>query len=244
MVSAGPPGQSKFGVIAVGKLDRPLDTQTRRGEPRRTLALTTTAIQEQVGPRVEVLNISASGMLLQTDARLSIEEGLMVVLPEAGEREAQIVWTSEDLYGCRFAQKLTKAELSAIELRSRPISESKKPTQPQQMNDETFGQRLKRLRMASRYSMVGLAAATGVTKPTLWKWETERVRPRQKALANLASVLNVSESYLLFGIGDGEAGLGSQETANLAETIAHSRSTIAELAGVSTDKVSIDIDFG
>ena len=183
-------------------------------------------------------------MLLRTASELDNREMLTVVLPGAGKKTAQIVWNSGDLFGCRFSEALSKGDLSAVQLKAEPESKSNRSDKPAETNEETFGQRLKRLRMSSSYSMVSLATATGVTKPTLWKWETERVRPRQKALATLAGLLGVSESYLLFGIGEGEEPAVEPATGNLAETIATSRSVIADLAGVATDKVTIDIDFG
>ena len=231
-------------IVAQAKLDRSHSPDSRREEPRRKLVLATTAQQQQIGPRVDILNISSRGMLLRTIGNLDKHEALTVILPEAGEKLAEIVWSSGDLHGCRFAEPLTKGEISAAQLKARPLDVQPSASPSSDLQSETFGQRLKRLRMASSYSMVGLANATGVTKPTLWKWETERVRPRQKALANLAGVLGVSESYLLFGIGDGEEGPAETGQSNLAETVAASRAAIARLAGVSTDKVTIDIDFG
>jgi len=231
-------------VVAKANLELEATCGSRREEPRRRLLLSTRAHQSASGPAVDILNISSGGMLMRTDATLDLEEAVIVVLPEAGERSAQIVWNSGDLYGCRFQDALNPGELSAIQLKARPLDPIRASNRKEFENDETFGRRLKRLRMESDYSMVGLAAATGVTKPTLWKWETERVRPRQKALANLAQVLGVSESFLLFGIGDGQDDDRQEPPGNLAETIAISRSMIADLAGVPTEKVAIDIDFG
>lgn len=238
-------GGSGMKIVARGKLDRNLSADGRRQEERRKLVLATTAQQQHhVGPRVDILNISSRGMLLRTLGSLDKHEALTVILPEAGEKVAEIVWSSGDLHGCRFREPLSKGELSAAQLKARTHGSANIARNVDSTDEETFGSRLKRLRMESSYSMVGLAAATGVTKPTLWKWETERVRPRQKALATLAGVLGVSESFLLFGIGEGEDAGADKARGNLAETIASSRKAIAELAGVSSDKVAIDIDFG
>ncbi len=244
MPSPSSPTGRGITVVASGTLDHAAEAGSRRKEPRRKLVLATTARQQHLGPAVDILNISSRGMLLRTACELDIREMLTIVLPEAGEKTAQIVWNSGDLFGCRFSEPLSQGELSAVQLKAQPDSKTNEPNKPREMTEETFGQRLKRLRMASSYSMVSLAKATGVTKPTLWKWETERVRPRQKALAMLAGLLGVSESYLLFGIGEGEEQVPDQAPGNLAETISASRSVIADLAGVSTDKVTIDIDFG
>lgn len=236
-------GKDEMLIVAQARFDRPAGPGSRRGEPRRRLALSTTAQQSGAGPAVDILNLSPGGMLLRTGEGLDLSEALTVALPQAGDKTAEIVWHSGDLYGCRFAEPLSRGEFSAAQLAARHGEDEDEPEAASQPANvaESFGQRLKRLRVASGYSMVGLAAAAGVTKPTLWKWETGRVHPRQRALRQLAGVLGLSESYLLFGIEDG--GLRLPQGGSLAETVAASRVAIAEQAGVGPEKVTIDIDF-
>jgi transcriptional regulator with XRE-family HTH domain len=66
-------------------------------------------------------------------------------------------------------------------------------------HEATLGARLRRLRMQRRISLVGFARQLGVSKPTVWKWERDEARPRQKSLEAAASILGVSERDLVFG---------------------------------------------
>jgi len=63
---------------------------------------------------------------------------------------------------------------------------------------ETFGARLRRLRTERRISQDRFARMLGVSRPTVWKWERDDVRPRQKSLEAAASLLGVSERDLIF----------------------------------------------
>lgn len=122
-----------------------------------------------------MLNLSDSGLLLETEASLKPGEALDVVLPEAGMRTARVVWAGHGLAGCKFDAPLGKSALSAAALASVPVS-------------ETMGQRLRRLRRERGDSMVRLAQHLGVSKQTLWNWETDRTLPQPRFLAELLGV--------------------------------------------------------
>ncbi|WP_165362119.1 PilZ domain-containing protein [Qipengyuania thermophila] len=62
---------------------------------------------------VEALNISRTGFLVRTAAPLSEGDRLSLILPEAGPREAAVVWRSGNLAGCNFDAPLSRAALSA-----------------------------------------------------------------------------------------------------------------------------------
>ena len=65
---------------------------------------------------------------------------------------------------------------------------------------ETFGQRLKRLRLAQGMRTPQFADAVGATSYTLVNlWEIDRQHPRVSMLPRVASVLGVSTDYLLTG---------------------------------------------
>ena len=66
-------------------------------------------------------------------------------------------------------------------------------------NVETFGTRLRRLRTERQISQVSFARQLGVSKPTVWKWERDEVRPRPKSLEAAASILGVTERDLCAG---------------------------------------------
>lgn len=240
-------------VVMKAQLDAPLATGKKRGQSRRKLRLATTAVQGDGEATVDVLNISLNGLLVRTSGKLALDEPVMVVLPTQDEHPAHIVWFADDLYGCRFLEPLTQAELSAVMLRSSP-GELVEPsdTEPAETPQETFGQRLKRLRVASPHSMVELASLVGVSKPTLWKWETDKVRPRDAAVRSLAAVLGVDEMTLLYGrrpvakeVRPPAANAPAKPTGRkrLSDIISDSKDAIAELAGVEREKVLVSIDW-
>jgi ribosome-binding protein aMBF1 (putative translation factor) len=224
----------------------------QRGEPRRHLFLSGNATQTGASCEVQVHNLSSTGMLLSTTGQLDLDEPLVVVFDEIGECLSRIVWSADGLFGCRFDHKLTKAQMSAILLRSEPLqvpqpAAADDPVDADTDRGEGFGSRIKRLRKQSGLSMVDFADGFGVTKPTLWKWETERARPRQAVLRKLADHFGMSEQELLFGP-HGVAPVRAPDRApiggeTLADVVSHSRSAIARKAGVAPAQVSIAIDW-
>lgn len=222
-----------------------------RSAPRHRLYLSATAKQAQDSRQVEILDISAGGLLMRTSDRLVVDQPLTVVLPGPDEHEAQVAWSGDELYGCRFAVDLTKAQLSAALLRARPQHALAPRPEERDLSDETLGQRIKRLREASPHSMIALAEKVGVTKPTLWKWETDKVRPRGGAVKALASVFGIDELDLLYGgaqsvqpqVRAAAVGGHTYGINPLAEMVASSRAAIAQLAGVDERKVRVSIDW-
>ena len=97
------------------------DTQdiVGRRAARRTLRLevgTTSSSQE--GTPALIRNLSESGLLLETNARLSPGETVAVDLPEAGVTIAEVIWSDGGFYGCAFIRPVTKAAVSAALLRA------------------------------------------------------------------------------------------------------------------------------
>jgi transcriptional regulator with XRE-family HTH domain len=233
------------GVLMQGQLENPEVDNARRRAGRRKLFLVASAGQTKTTCSVDVLNISASGMLIRTSGALDLDEGLTLVLPEVGEREATIVWVAEDLYGCRFASSLSLGEVSAVLLKAAPLTNMVESTSLEE--ESGFGETLRKLRQESGQSMEEFAAHLGVTKPTLWKWETGRVRPRAKALARISELLGMTEQDLLFGkarkgkvMKMRQDGPGKEE---LVDTIARCREEIAAGAGVTSEKVTIGVNW-
>lgn len=214
-----------------------------RGESRRRLYLATAAHHAHGTSRAEILDLSSAGLMLSTEAVLEEGERLLVELADGSQRPAQVIWRAGRQHGCRFDTPLSRAELGANLLQALP------PRETAGGADEPLGARLRRLRIASPHSMAALARLAGVTKPTLWKWETGRSHPRPAALARIAKVLGISEAELLYGRtgsnaprldGDGDAPPHGQ---TLAATVAEARMRIAAAAGVAPDRVSIRIEF-
>jgi transcriptional regulator with XRE-family HTH domain len=210
---------------------------------------------------VVVHDMSETGLLLQTSAQLSVGERIEVVLPHAGATAASVVWGSNDFFGCRFEKRVSRATISASQLQgeTQPGTGSSEASVvpaadlalPAADLDETLGVRLRRLRKARGISLIGLARMVNVSKPTVWKWEKDDVRPRPKSVEALASALGVSERELLFGEKPArpEPAEGSSPSAArdgsspLGALVMDCKSQIAEAAGTSSDNVSITIQI-
>lgn len=67
---------------------------------------------------------------------------------------------------------------------------------------DTLGGRMGRAREASGLSIEEMALQLGVTQDTWELWEADREEPRANRLAMLAGFLNVSPSWLLYGVGE------------------------------------------
>lgn len=200
------------------------DTAERRDDGRRTLLLGVTG-QFARGPgAVTVHNISATGLLIETETALAEGDTFAVDLPEAGEQSAEIVWADAPMFGCRFAEPLSAAALAAAQLRSDP------PEALQDAGDD-FGARLHRLRRERGLSLGEIAARLGVSKPTVWAWEHGKSRPVERRLAALADALGVTPG-----------GLEPAPSGPNAE-LEQSRRKIAAAYGIEPSRVRIMIEL-
>jgi transcriptional regulator with XRE-family HTH domain len=203
---------------------------------------------------VVVHDLSETGLLLQTSGQLSVGERIEVVLPHAGATEANVVWASNEFFGCRFEKRISRAALSAAQLLSGPqqdpvLDDRSEPTQATE-GEESFGTRLRRIRKERGISLIGLARLVSVSKPTVWKWERDDVRPRQRSIEALAAALGASDRELLFGEkpaardedeGSSTTRQGAPE--RLSELVRSCKDRIAEAAGTSSENVSITIQI-
>lgn len=210
---------------------------------------------------VVVHDLSETGLLLQTSGQLTVGEKIEVVLPHAGPTAASVVWGSNEFFGCRFENHISRATVSASKLQGGPqldTASSDASTLSAADLEETFGARLRRLRKERQISLIGMARLVNVSKPTVWKWEKDDVRPRQKSIKALAAVLDVSERELLLGrkTADRQSAESSPENspedsrtaardakAPLSELVRSCKARIAEAAGTNADKVSITIQI-
>lgn len=104
-----------------GNLQRAPQTRAdRRSLPRSGMSLGVTLhrVGEQQIIPAAIANLSASGFLAEIPAGESLPEHFEVDLPNAGRRQAQVVWSSGQTAGCNFAVPLSKADLSAARLKS------------------------------------------------------------------------------------------------------------------------------
>lgn len=110
-------------------------------------------------------------------------------------------------------------------------------------NVETFGTRMRRLRTERKISQVSFARQLGVSKPTVWKWERDEVRPRQKSLKAAASILGVTERDLVFSGGEARKAKPERRPSplHLREVVSVCKERIAEAAGTATENILVTI---
>lgn len=97
----------------------------RRSDERRKLFLGSTL--EATGEEVAIHDISSTGMLIETFAKLAPFDALEIDLPHNGLTRALIIWNSGHYYGCAFSERISKATVSAALLRGTPETEPDRP---------------------------------------------------------------------------------------------------------------------
>ncbi len=215
-----------------------------RGDPRIRLSLDTVGVAAN-GDVTAVLihDMSRTGLLIETRSPLALGQPIWVALPEAGEVAATIVWNSGRLFGCRFDAALPEASLSAARLKNPipatvdPLQHAAPPAVP-----ESFAARLRRLRHERGWSLASLAERSGLSKPSIWGWESGKSKPRAVSLRILAETFGVDESALR----GGDAGGAPDRRAasgTLQRVVDASRQQIADLAGVERHRVKIAIEY-
>ncbi len=209
-----------------------------RSAPRRALQLEISGLAPDGGEaNVTIHNISAVGLLIETALELAIGEQLALDLPEAGIVAAVIVWRSEQLYGCAFEQALGPAALAAVQLRGfapqPPVPHTASPVHGMAMG-ETLGTRLNRLRREAGLTLADVAAALGVSKPTVWAWEKGKARPLPERLDAIAAALGIAPEALA------PAPEARGEISGLIEAC---RTRIAEASGAAPSAVRIMIEL-
>lgn len=113
----------------------------------------------------------------------------------------------------------------------------------------SFSNRLQRLREDRRFTKTALAKKVGVTTTCVWNWEEGNTEPRPENMRALGEALNVPVEYLESGAGwEGapSAGLpaeGGDDDLSLPSVIAEAKIRIATLAGISSEKVTISLDY-
>lgn len=103
-------------------------TRDQRGSTRRALSLDVPGEAPKAGEvAVTIHDVSLTGVLLQTCARLDSGDTFQLELPEAGNVEAIVMWNSGEFYGCQFRQPISPAALSAALLKgeARPAEVSR-----------------------------------------------------------------------------------------------------------------------
>ncbi len=203
-------------------------------EPRRTLRLEALgAVASGVAANVLVHNVSATGLLFESELALAEGERIEIDLPHAGATWARVIWTGGRLVGCQFDAPISAAALSAAQLRSPAGQGVEIGPREEPLPDESFGVRLRRLRKEQGLTLAALASQLGVSKPTIWAWEQGKARPVKDRVETLAALLGVPASEVLSG----------RNTHALRDLLARSREQIASAYGTSPDKVRIMIEL-
>ena len=184
-----------------------------RRHARRALNISTSGVSPDAdggGARANVTihNLSAAGLLIETDLDLVPGDRLAIGLPDVGPVGAEIVWVSEQLYGCAFEQALGEAALAAAQLRGEPPQiGARTPSLPKapeiqrglKVGGQSLGSRLYRLRREKGLTLDQVASALSVSKPTVWAWEKGKAKPIPERIEGIAEVLGVSSSDLTGG---------------------------------------------
>jgi transcriptional regulator with XRE-family HTH domain len=221
-------------------LQSPAADAGSRRKPRRKLQLDVPAAHAGgEGLVVTIHNISQSGMLIECDAGLAVDDKIDVELPHAGVVTARLLWASGSLFGCEFKSPISPAAVSAAELRglATPVStpEAPTPSGTSEVHNPAlrFGANLKRLRIARGLSQAAVAAEMDVSAPSISGWEKGRARPKPDRMTALAALLGVPVTQLLVD-------LASEPYDDL---IVQGRDRIARATGASPDKIRIFIEI-
>lgn len=240
----------------------------RRSEIRRHLLFATSARGADGDSQpVLVRDISASGLLLETEEGVRLDPMISVSLPEAGDVAAQVIWQGAKLAGCRLDQHLSQTTIDAVRIKG-DAAHAEQPSEtagdgagdhaavdPASARNaaRSLAARLKQLRIERDLTRAELAERSGISTPSIWAWETGRTVPRLGSLETLAKGLGVAVSELQIGA----AGIyedrvattteapgehpSDVRAARLAELVAASKAQIAAMAGVPPERITITI---
>lgn len=259
------------------------ENREARGADRFELFTETEGMLAQgISESLLVHNLSATGLLLETEAMLESGQRIHIHLPDVGLTAALVVWTGEALYGCRFEQPLSSEALHAAQaqdpltahvatasigsvasmvrtasataaasagLAASATADDRAPNITMQLSV-----RLRRLREAQGLSLAALSRRAGISKPSIWAWETGKTVPRPRSIDALARALGVDAAEIWGSEAGKEHGGASvsaaatrqgtgRGTSPLTHVVASARASIAAAASVSPDSVRISIEY-
>jgi transcriptional regulator with XRE-family HTH domain len=205
---------------------------------------------------VRVHNMSTGGVLLESETPLSAGQRIHIRLAELGLVPAVVMWASEALYGCQFETPLSQSDVD-VALASDPIVRQLGETPPLADAENgpsvsDFAARLRALREGRGLSLAALSRSAGISKPSIWAWETGKTVPRPRSVEALAQALGVSAAQIWgrdapFGLipaTSPNAHVGADNGAeSLKEVVAAAREAIAKAASVSPEHIRISIDY-
>jgi transcriptional regulator with XRE-family HTH domain len=211
-----------------------------------------TIVGDQDRQIVTLHNISASGGLIEAERPLEMGQVISILVQEDQPVTATIIWASWPLYGCRFQTSLPASMMSALKLRNiMPLELD--PTVSHDLPSQ-LSQRLRQLREEKGFSLAALSRRAGISKPSIWAWETGKTVPRSRSLHALAGALGVPISEILgqkspqtnriSAAAWGEQAADERQPQSEVEKVVNeARQRIAEVTGISSEKVKISIEF-
>jgi transcriptional regulator with XRE-family HTH domain len=208
-----------------------LRIEDQPGKPKEVRMRFEGAVPKAGEIEVLVHNISELGVVLETDELFEIGDPIDIKLPQSGAARARVAWTSGRLIGFDFDLPISRISLGAARLRDAVSVGPEGADTARQM--ENFGMRVQRLRLELGMSQGQLARHMSVSDPAVCGWELNRTRPKPGRMEALAEILGVSVTELL----------GEQALMPLAAKVASARDEIARAAGVSQDRVRINIEL-
>ncbi|MFZ5743000.1 MAG: helix-turn-helix domain-containing protein [Pseudomonadota bacterium] len=224
-------------MTIAGRIDPspPPGTTAEARAQRRNLRLEVTGELNGSRANVTVHNISESGLLVETAQPLAVGEWFNLTLPEAGAVEAEVIWVSGALHGCRFAAPISRAALSASQLRGVVAPAAPEPEPPAALvpAGPTLGRRIAAARHARGLTLGQVANTLGVSRPTVWAWEQDRARPNPHRLGPLAACLGIDERVLA----------GTEPDRQVTQLVEEARVKIAAAAGTLPERVRILIEL-
>jgi hypothetical protein len=102
------------------EISEPDEAVDRRGSTRRRLRLVARAAHARTTNEVLILDLSTTGLMIETATRLRIGDQLEVELPDAGPVIARVIWQRDTYFGCEFLVRAPVAAISAALLRGAP----------------------------------------------------------------------------------------------------------------------------
>jgi transcriptional regulator with XRE-family HTH domain len=102
---------------------------------------------------------------------------------------------------------------------------------------ERLGSRIRQLRTDRRITINDLADRVGVSRPTIWSWESGKTLPRSGKIPALSAALGVAENDLILSAKEAD----ERDASKLEEEIARSKTRLAALAGTTPEMVEITI---
>jgi transcriptional regulator with XRE-family HTH domain len=231
--------------------DAPPAPGKRRGAKRRHLRLATEGLTASGGNAAVIIHdLSTTGMLLETSVPLAVDEHIEVELPEAKLVRARVVWKSRNLFGCQFSVPVPRAALSAAQLLSGPAvvigDEPRAGTKSDEETATKFGMAIRQWRREHGLTAAQFAQRFGVSRPTVWAWETGKNLPRQSMLARLSREMGLAAQDVEVSPPLPSPAVAPQAEAGdtaLARTVFEAKERVAAAAGTSVDKVMLIVEF-